>query len=46
MATRCMRAAIIGRLTAATPPLVELCTVAGGRRIVQRPYGEEQPRIC
>ena len=28
------------------PPLVELITRAGGRRIVQRPYGEELPRIC
>jgi len=27
-------------------PLVELLTAAGGRRIVQRPYGEELPRIC
>ena len=27
-------------------PLVELLTRAGGRRIVQRPYGEELPRIC
>jgi hydrogenase expression/formation protein HypE len=26
--------------------LVELVTRAGGRRIVQRPYGEELPRIC
>ncbi len=40
------RAAVIGRLTDATPPLVELISRAGGRRIVQRPYGEELPRIC
>ena len=40
------RAAIIGRFTDASPPLVELITRAGGRRIVQRPYGEELPRIC
>lgn len=40
------RAAIIGRVTAAVPPLVELKTAAGGERIVQRPYGEELPRIC
>ncbi len=39
-------AAVIGALTAARPPLVELLTRAGGRRIVQRPYGEELPRIC
>ena len=38
--------AVIGRFTRATPPLVELITRAGGRRIVQRPYGEELPRIC
>jgi hydrogenase expression/formation protein HypE len=38
--------AIIGRVTGAAPPLVELRTTAGGRRIVQRPYGEELPRIC
>ncbi|QDV90594.1 Hydrogenase expression/formation protein HypE [Phycisphaerae bacterium RAS2] len=39
-------AAIIGRVTAEQPPLVELRTAAGGSRIVQRPYGEELPRIC
>ncbi len=39
-------AAIIGRATDAQPPLVELVTRTGGRRIVQRPYGEELPRIC
>jgi hydrogenase expression/formation protein HypE len=41
------RAAVaIGRVTAAQPPLVELLTRAGGRRVVQRPYGEDLPRIC
>lgn len=40
------RAARIGRVTAAQPPLVELITRAGGRRVVQRPYGEDLPRIC
>lgn len=40
------QAAIVGRVTDAVPPLVELRTVAGGARIVQRPYGEELPRIC
>jgi len=40
------RAAIIGRITGESPPLVELRTTAGGARIVQRPYGEELPRIC
>jgi hydrogenase expression/formation protein HypE len=39
-------AAVIGRLRAAQPALVELITRVGGRRIVQRPYGEELPRIC
>lgn len=39
-------AAVIGRCTDAAPPLVELLTRVGGRRIVQRPYGEELPRIC
>ncbi|MCK4341102.1 MAG: hydrogenase expression/formation protein HypE [Phycisphaerae bacterium] len=38
--------AVIGRVFEATPPLVELITRVGGRRIVQRPYGEELPRIC
>ncbi len=40
------RAAVVGRVTDAKPALVELITSAGGRRIVQRPYGEELPRIC
>ncbi len=39
-------AAVIGRVTDGDPPLVELNTRAGGSRIVQRPYGEELPRIC
>ena len=39
-------AAIIGRMVTAQPPLVELVTRSGGRRLVQRPYGEELPRIC
>jgi len=39
-------AAIIGRVTEARPAVVELATRAGGRRLVQRPYGEELPRIC
>ena len=39
-------AASIGRITDAAPPLVELITRVGGRRVVQRPYGEELPRIC
>lgn len=40
------RAACIGRVTDTQPALVELITRAGGRRIVQRPYGDELPRIC
>ncbi len=39
-------AAVIGRVTEARPAVVELATCAGGRRLVQRPYGEELPRIC
>lgn len=39
-------AAVIGRVTDVSPSLVEMLTVAGGRRVVQRPYGEELPRIC
>jgi len=40
-------AALVGRIIdAPPPPLVELITRAGGRRVVQRPYGEELPRIC
>jgi len=39
-------AAVIGRVTASEPALVELLTRAGGRRVIQRPYGEELPRIC
>jgi len=42
-------AAVIGCVTAAPPfggPIVELVTPLGGRRIIQRPYGEELPRIC
>jgi hydrogenase expression/formation protein HypE len=40
------RAACIGRVTEVQPRLVELVTRSGGRRVVQRPYGEELPRIC
>jgi len=40
------QAAVIGRVVDAKPPVVELITRAGGRRLVQRPYGEELPRIC
>ncbi len=37
---------VIGGFTAEEPALVELVSRSGGRRIVQRPYGEELPRIC
>lgn len=39
-------AADIGCVVESQPPLVEMITRAGGRRIVQRPYGEDLPRIC
>jgi len=39
-------AAIVGRMVEAQPPLVELITRGGGRRMVTRPYGEQLPRIC
>ncbi|MFH1746207.1 MAG: hydrogenase expression/formation protein HypE [Planctomycetota bacterium] len=40
------QAVCIGHLTDNRPPLVELLTLATGRRVIQRPYGEELPRIC
>lgn len=40
-------AAVIGTIGEnSADPLVELATTAGGRRIVQMPYGEDLPRIC
>ncbi len=39
-------AAIVGRIVKSDPPLAELITRIGGRLIIQRPYGEELPRIC
>ncbi len=39
-------AALIGQFVDEQPSLVELVTEAGGRRVIQRPYGEELPRIC
>ncbi|MFH1418402.1 MAG: hydrogenase expression/formation protein HypE [Planctomycetota bacterium] len=41
-----LHAAIIGTVVESSPPLVELHTAIGGARIVQRPLGEELPRIC
>ena len=40
------QAACVGHVTDVQPRLVELVTRSGGRRVVQRPYGEELPRIC
>ncbi len=39
-------AAVIGQVVERRRALVELPWRAGGRRVVQRPYGEELPRIC
>ena len=41
-------AAVIGRVAQDGEPggLCELHTLIGGRRIVQKPYGEQLPRIC
>jgi len=39
-------AAAIGKFVVSKPPLVELVTKIGGHRLIQRPYGEELPRIC
>ena len=41
------QAAVMGRVGERSDmPLVELLTAAGGRRIIQMPYGEDLPRIC
>ena len=41
------QSAIIGTVgRKSSDPIVEMVTAAGGRRIVQMPYGEELPRIC
>jgi hydrogenase expression/formation protein HypE len=39
-------AALLGRFTEEKPALAELITRGGGRRLINRPYGEELPRIC
>lgn len=39
-------AAIIGRVEAGDDGICELRTTIGGRRIIQKPYGESLPRIC
>ena len=39
-------AAIIGHLAEQQDGICELRTAAGGSRVVQKPYGEQLPRIC
>jgi len=39
-------AQIIGRVGHESDGLCELRTLIGGRRIIQKPYGEQLPRIC
>jgi hydrogenase expression/formation protein HypE len=39
-------ARVIGTIDAADDPVCELETTIGGRRILQKPYGEQLPRIC
>jgi len=38
--------AIIGEITGDADGLCELRTAIGGRRVIQKPYGEQLPRIC
>ncbi|MEM7624079.1 MAG: hydrogenase expression/formation protein HypE [Planctomycetota bacterium] len=40
------RPRVIGEITDIRDGLCELITTLGGRRILQKPYGEELPRIC
>ena len=37
---------VIGRFEEPRDGVCELVTKMGGRRIVQKPYGEQLPRIC
>jgi hydrogenase expression/formation protein HypE len=39
-------AALIGRIQEPRDGICELHTTLGGRRILQKPYGEQLPRIC
>lgn len=39
-------AAVIGHIGEQRDALCELHTYVGGRRVVQKPYGEDLPRIC
>lgn len=38
--------AMIGEVTGDADGLCELRTAIGGRRVIQKPYGEQLPRIC
>lgn len=40
------QSAIIGRIGTNSEPICELRTTSGGSRIVQKPFGEQLPRIC
>jgi hydrogenase expression/formation protein HypE len=40
------QAAVVGRFEDTRDGLCEIVTDVGGRRIIQKPYGEELPRIC
>ena len=39
-------AAMIGRVEDKRDAMCELTTCIGGRRLMQKPYGEQLPRIC
>ncbi|HEX2973164.1 MAG TPA: hydrogenase expression/formation protein HypE, partial [Tepidisphaeraceae bacterium] len=39
-------ASIIGHIDSTPDSICELQTIIGGRRILQKPYGEQLPRIC
>lgn len=45
--TLASKANVIGEIGKADdPPLVQLLTRSGGKRIIQMPYGQDLPRIC
>jgi hydrogenase expression/formation protein HypE len=39
-------AQVIGQVEDAQDGQCELVTLLGGRRLIQKPYGEQLPRIC
>jgi len=39
-------ARVIGRVEEARDGICEIRTIIGGRRVLQKPYGEQLPRIC